>query len=229
MAAEGVREAAVTPHIGHSWPLEIESLAGRAADLQREIDARELGVRLHAGGEIHPRRALSLTDEELEILSLGPAGSRWLLLEAPFGGIDEHFADICKELRGRGYGLLIADPERAAGLLDRGGLEVLQAELAAGALLQVNVCSLLGNHGIRVQDAAVHLLRNGLAFVLASDGHPGSREHTLRLGYVLALRTGASSVQGWRLTQANPRFLLAQGIPPEPSAEAARALELMLD
>lgn len=65
--------------------------------------------------------------------------------------------------------------------------------------------------------------------MLASDGHPGSREHTLRLGYVLALRAGASSVQAWRLTQANPRFLLAHGIPREPSVQTARALELMLD
>jgi protein-tyrosine phosphatase len=84
---------------------------------------------------------------------------------------------------------------------------------AAGALLQVNVCSLLGNHGLEVQEIAVAIVRSGTAFCLASDGHPGTREHTLQLGFHLLLKAGASSTQAWRLTQANPRFLLASGVP----------------
>jgi protein-tyrosine phosphatase len=91
-------------------------------------------------------------------------------------------------------------------------MEILREQLALGAVLQVNVCSLLGNHGLEAQETAVALMRNGLVYVLASDGHPGAREQTLRLGFVLALRAGASSIQGWRLTQANPRFLLRHGI-----------------
>ena len=229
LAREGVREVLATPHISPSWPLEIASIPARVAALQGAIDAHELGVVVHAGGELHPDRAASLTDEELDGIAVGPTGSRWLLLEAPFGGIGDRFAATCEELRGRGYGLVVAHPERAAGLLHDGGLEILEGQLAAGAVLQVNVCSLLGNHGLEAQEAAAHLLRNGLAFVLASDGHPGTREHTLRLGFVLALRAGASSVQGWRLTQANPRFLLAQGIPQEPSPATRLALELTLD
>ncbi|GAC1435538.1 MAG: tyrosine protein phosphatase [Solirubrobacteraceae bacterium] len=229
LAREGVREVLATPHISPSWPLEIESIPGRVAALQRTIDERELGVRVHAGGELHPARAATLTDAELEAIAVGPVGSRWLLLEAPFAGIDQRYAATCEDLRARGFDLVIAHPERAAHLLHDGGLEILKGQLAAGAVLQVNVCSLLGNHGLAAQEAAAHLMRNGLAFLLASDGHPGSREHTLRLGFVLALRAGASSVQGWRLTQANPRFLLAHGIPREPSAETALALELMLD
>jgi protein-tyrosine phosphatase len=96
-------------------------------------------------------------------------------------------------------------------------------------VLQINVCSLLGNHGLSVQETAVHLLRSGLAYVIASDGHPGSRSQTLRLGFELAMRAGASSIQAWRLTQANPRFLLHQGIPQTSSPATAAALELMLD
>jgi protein-tyrosine phosphatase len=229
LAVEGVREVTVTPHISPSWPLEVASIPGRVATLQAAIDRRSLGVRLHSGGEIHPRSALSLTDRELEILAQGPTGSRWLLLEAPFGGISDHFIGICDQLRGRGYGLVIAHPERAGRLLDDGGLDLLRGQLRAGTVLQINVCSLLGNHGLAVQETAVHLLRAGLAYVIASDGHPGSRSHTLRLGFELAMRAGASSVQAWRLTQANPRFLLHQGIPSTPTPATAAALELMLD
>jgi protein-tyrosine phosphatase len=229
LAVEGVREVTVTPHISPSWPLEVASIPGRVAALQKAIDKRSLGVRLHAGGEIHPRSAAGLTDGELEILANGPPGSRWLLLEAPFGGVGDHFIGICDGLRARGFGLVIAHPERAGRLLDDGGVDLLRTQLHAGAVLQINVCSLLGNHGLSVQETAVHLLRSGLAYVIASDGHPGSRSHTLRLGFELAMRAGASSVAAWRLTQANPRFLLHQGIPQTPSPATTAALELMLD
>jgi len=229
LAVEGVREVTVTPHISPTWPLEVASIPGRVAELQAAIDKRSLGVRLHAGGEIHPRSAAGLTDDELEILAQGPAGCRWLLLESPFGGVSDHFVGVCDGLRARGYGLVIAHPERAGQLLDDGGLDLLRGQLQVGAVLQINVCSLLGNHGLSVQETAVHLLRSGLAYVIASDGHPGSRSHTLRLGFELAMRAGASSIQAWRLTQANPRFLLHQGIPRTPTPATAAALELMLD
>jgi protein-tyrosine phosphatase len=229
LAQEGVREVVCTPHVSPRWALEVASIPERVAALQRLIDAQSLGIRLHAGGELHPAMAAGLTDDELELIGQGPQQNRWLLLEAPFGGIGEHFVGVCEGLRSRGYGLVIAHPERAGDLRGDGGLDLLQGQLSAGAVLQVDVCSLLGNHGLAVQETAVHLLRAGLAHAIASDAHPGSREHTLRLGFELALRAGASSVEAWRLTQANPRFLLTAGIPQAPSPATTAALELLLD
>ena len=80
----------------------------------------------------------------------------------------------------RGFAAVIAHPERAAGAGEPAGVETLRSLLEAGAVAQVNVCSLLGNNGLRVQETAVALLRCGLAYVIASDGHPGTREHTRR-------------------------------------------------
>lgn len=229
LAQEGVRDVVVTPHVNPIWALDVASIPDRVAALQSLIDKRSLGVRLHAGGELHPSSAAGLTDAELEVIAQGPHGSRWLLLEAPFDGIGPDFVDVCEGLRSRGYGLVIAHPERAGNLLHDGGLSLLREQLKAGAVLQINVCSLLGNHGLAIQETAVHLLRNGLAHAIASDGHPGTREHTLRLGLELALRAGASSVAAWRLTQANPRFLLYSGIPQAPTPATTAALELLLD
>ena len=73
------------------------------------------------------------------------------------------------------------------------------------------------------REAAAALVRSGTAFCLASDGHPGTRDHTQQLGFHLLLRAGASSVQAWRLTQANPRFLLREGISTLPLDELAVA------
>jgi protein-tyrosine phosphatase len=229
LAAEGVREVTVTPHVNGWWPLEIATIPDRTAALADALARHEIGVRVRPGGELDARFARTLTDAELELIAQGPAGGRWLLVEAPFRGIDDEFTTDVADLASRGFAAVIAHPERAARAHEPGPAARLRSLLEAGAVAQVNVCSLLGNNGLRVQETAVALLRCGLAYVIASDGHPGTREHTVALGFTLAQRAGASSVQAWRLTQANPRFLLDHGIPPVPSAATAAALELALD
>ena len=60
----------------------------------------------------------------------------------------------------------------------------------------MSVCSLLGH----------------LGWSFGPPPPPGTREQTLRLGFDLAIRAGASSVQAWRLTQDHPRTLLRAGM-----------------
>ncbi|MCW2952096.1 MAG: hypothetical protein JWQ48_1266 [Conexibacter sp.] len=226
--AEGVRDVACTSHVKRAdFPgVAIEQLAGLVVATQRAIAADGLAVRLHVGGELAHADALVLGHDALEAIALGPPSARWLLLECPFEGVDDDFVAAADRLTRFGYGLLIAHPERSPGLLEGDGLERLEPLLREGALLQVNVCSLLGNHGLDVQDAAVRLVRAGLAACVASDGHPGTREHTLQLGFHLLLRAGASSGQAYRLTQANPRLLLRNGIVRAlPPAEPAGAFD----
>jgi protein-tyrosine phosphatase len=229
LAAEGVRDVTVTPHINGYWPFEIESIPQRVAELSALLERHGVGVRVRPGGELDARHAHSLSDDQLELIAQGAPGSRWLLVEAPFRGLDESFAADCEAITARGFGIVLAHPERARNIQTPEGDAALRSLLSAGALAQVNVCSLLGNNGLDVQETAVSLLRSGLAYVIASDGHPGTRDHTVALGFVLALRAGASSVQAWRLTQDNPRFLLIHGIPTAASALSAAALELAID
>ena len=227
LASEGVRDVTVTPHVNGYWPLEVASLPRRVAALQELLDHNGVGVRVRSGGELDARHAHGLDDSELELIAQGPPGSRWLLVESPFRGLDETFEADCAAIAARGFGIVLAHPERARGAASAEGDAALRRLLGTGALAQVNVCSLLGNNGLDVQERAVELLRSGLAYVIASDGHPGTRDHTLALGFVLALRAGASSVQAWRLTQDNPRFLLIHGIPSTASALSDAALELV--
>jgi protein-tyrosine phosphatase len=79
----------------------------------------------------------------------------------------------------------------------------------------VDVCSLLGRQGDEAQAAARRLVRERLAHVLASDGHPGTsiREHTVAAGTAPAIAAGASGALARRLTYANPRVLLRDGLP----------------
>jgi protein-tyrosine phosphatase len=224
--AAGVRDVACTPHVkARSFPgVPLEELAQRRAAAQDAVDAAGLDVHLHPGGELAHPDALRLSPRELALIAQGPEEARWLLLECPFGGIGAEFMAAAERLDALGYGLLLAHPERADGIAD-GGLDRLAPLLADGALLQVNVCSLLGTHGPGPQAIAAGLVRRGLAFCLASDGHPGSREHTMHQGARALLDGGATAAQAVRLTQDNPRALVEDGFP---ALGAARPAERLL-
>ncbi len=216
LARDGVHEATVTPHVGHpEFRLDVTTIFDRTRALQAALDVARIDVRLHPGGEIHPEGAAGLSPDELDLIAHGPAGARWVLFEVPFAGIDSAWLAACRHIRESGFGLLIGHPERAAGFL-RGGHELLRPELAAGALLQVNVCSLMGRHGPEAYEGAVRLVRDGHAYVLASDGHGRNRAHTLAAGPAAAGAAGVSPLRIEQLTRANPRFLLRDGIPREP-------------
>jgi protein-tyrosine phosphatase len=213
MVAAGVRVATVTPHVGNPYfDVDLWSIPERCAALQRTLDEEGLPLRLRHGGEVHPEAAADLTVAELEVIAHGPRGARWVLAEVPFAGIDDRFLDGLQAIRGRGFGVVIAHPERAAGILD-GGLARLRPAMEAGAVLQVNACSLLGRQGPEALAAAEHMIRVRLAYIIASDGHPGHRDHTLTDGEIVAGAAGASPAQIVQLTQANPRFLLRHGLP----------------
>jgi protein-tyrosine phosphatase len=206
--AEGVRDVSTTPHIKRNHhPFALEVLQALRDTLQRAIDAEGLDVTLHRGGELAHEDALTLEPEELELIAQGPARAPWLLLECPFEGLDDIFDAAVSRLTGLGYGLLLAHPERADS-----ELEEWQPHLEQGALLQVNVSSLLGHHGRRPRDLAETLVRSGRAYCLASDTHPGTREATLPEGHRALTRLGVSEIQATRLTQSNPSFLLREGI-----------------
>ena len=62
--------------------------------------------------------------ERLDLLAQGPPGARWLLVETPFECVGGAFHAATDELRERGFGVLIAHPERSAdaALNDAAGL-----------------------------------------------------------------------------------------------------------
>ncbi len=94
-----------------------------------------------------------LTQLELDVIAQGPRPGRWLLVEAPWHPIGEDFHAATDELRDRGFGVMIAHPERSAdaALDDSAGL---RRELAAGSLAQVNAQSITGQHGTDARAAA---------------------------------------------------------------------------
>lgn len=226
----GVQEVLVTPHVGHpDFGVDPHEVAVRTGALQDVLDREGIWLTLHPGGEVHADAAAVLDTAALAAVAAGAAGGRWVLLEAPFGGLDAAFLAAHRRIGRLGYGAVIAHPERSPGVLADGGAR-LRTLRAAGAVLQVSVDSLLGVHGPDAQHAGEHLVRSGAAYVVASDGHGGHRSQTLGQAPRLLADLGLTAGQTHRLTSSNPLFLLRHGIPRDPSArDARRARERAVD
>ena len=133
---DGTRLAVATPHVRSDHLLSVDQLHERVRTLQHELDRERIELRLLPGAELGHEMVACLSDGALQTIAQGPPGRRWILLEAPFDGLTEDFHEAADELRTRGFGVLMAHPERMAGIAaadDR----ALAHELKRGTLLQV--------------------------------------------------------------------------------------------
>jgi protein-tyrosine phosphatase len=123
-------------------------------------------------------------------------------------------------IRRQGWRPILAHPERYRNHDSR--LTVLSRCRAAGAHLQVNAGSFLGQHGDRARLLATTLLSLGWIDYLASDYHARGVPATARAAALLAKRGAEAQVQ--RLCVENPARILS-GEGPLPVAPLADGLK----
>ena len=201
--AAGTGTIVATPHVEQ---VDVRSLPERVDEVRRALAAEGLDLDVEVGGELKPESIGGLGHEELEIIAHGPPGARWLLYEVPFRGVDDVFVDGARELRERGFGLLLAHPERSRAILEE-GLARLDPLIRGGALVAANVGPLSGRESEPRRVAARRILERGMVDVVATDAHPPRRPYQLR---DVARMTGDAQA---RLTSHTPARLLREGIP----------------
>jgi protein-tyrosine phosphatase len=181
-ASDGIAAVCATPHIRRDHVVDIDSIAGRVAALQAELDRRGLAVRLVPGGELSALDADGLGAEELGRVALGGEGG-WLLLEPAPGPIDGALGELVGRLHARGLRVIVAHPERHAGPDFVARLHELSA---AGCLIQWTA-DFIARAG--EGDPVLELAREGLIHVLGSDAHSS------RAGRPVALTAGLRRLQ----------------------------------
>lgn len=209
-----------TPHVRADQVTDVVQLPDRVAELEDRLARERVQLSVCCGAELGHEMVGRLGQHELDLIAVGPPGARWLLLEAPFEGFDENVHAAAAELRDRGFGVVLAHPERAAGALD-GDADAIRRELRAGSVLQVNAWSLNGDHGETAERAAFALLRDGLAGLVASDAHGGWRAPGLSFAFEEMVGSGIGEAMARRLTDERPIQLLTRGISPRVPALAA--------
>lgn len=212
-ALEGTEAIVATPHVEH---VEVSELPHHVRELRSALDREGIDLHVECGGELKPFSIPSLSHDELDVIAHGPPGRRWILLEVPFHGFGDDLVEGADELRRRGFGVVLAHPERASGF--RGSIPALNEQVERGARIQMNVGPLTGEESPERVDAARRLLRTGLPAALATDAHPPNRPYTLLQGAALAARNGASDAEARRLVDDGPRGLLTEGLRFQPLA-----------
>jgi protein-tyrosine phosphatase len=207
-AAAGTTTIVATPHVE---VVDVQQLPDRVREVRDALAGAGIALEVRCGGEIKPFSLPALHQEDLELVAHGPPGARWVLYEVPFSGPDDEFVAGARELRGRGFGVLLAHPERSRGMLER-GLPAVDARVREGAMVAANVGPLLGLEGEGRRRTAEHLLRRGLPAVVATDAHAPERPYTLAMGAEAVERVAGRADVARRLTADAPARLLDEGI-----------------
>jgi protein-tyrosine phosphatase len=218
--ADGSGTVVATPHVRKDFVTEPLELLERVRELRAALRAAGVHVDVCCGGELGHDLVGLLDQPQLEAIAQGPAGNRWLLVEAPFEGLTAEFQAATAELRERGFAVVIAHPERVAFAGGDEAIGRLMAELEAGSVAQLNAQSLLGDHGREARDAAHAYVAGGLAGLVASDAHGELRPPSLGAAWATMIDAGIGPRTAWSLTRGRPGRLLGEGLA-SPSALAA--------
>ena len=226
-AAEGTRTIVTTPHVHPSCDTDVSTLPDRVEEIRARLAAERIPIEVLCGAELAHYMVPRLSAVDLETIAQGPAGRRWLLLEAPLSGLDATYTAAADELRERGFGVVVAHPERALGADETGwragadetGWRAVEHELAAGSALQINAWSVAGLYGERKRTMALTFLRRAARAVIASDAHGGARMPALGLALDALATEGVGDPR--RFVDAGPHALLAHGLAARPNFLAA--------
>jgi protein-tyrosine phosphatase len=228
LRAEGVVELATSSHLSGWLVYEEGALAERLhrleqgfVQLETACAGREDVPRLFFGQEI-----LTPTPEVAERVFAQPGpglrGTRYALCEWGFDP-EGDLVQVVRAILAAGKQVIVAHPERYRSGGQPIAIEPIRAWKDAGALLQVNCGSLLGEHGPGHETLAWRLVEEGLADLCASDHHADNRPTSPRAAAALFVARGASE-QARLLFSENPRRILADRdtlpVPPF-SAQAA--------
>jgi len=207
-ARNGTTVLFATPHVWPALPLPQErEEAIRASHAEMAPAAADFGLDLRLGFELTPTPAL--LDEDSNRFRLGDLPA--VLMEVPFHGSLSLAERLGEHIEEAGLVPVIAHPERSEAVLADPSLAAAMAE--RGWLLQVNATSIVGYHGSEIEASAWRLLDDGLASLIASDGHRRARPpHLLEAFRAVQARLGegADALFDGRALPAGDRVDLAE-------------------
>lgn len=197
---DGVTRTAVSPHL-FGWLAEKNRLDAQLDRLESVFDellgfvaGRRDVPHLHFSQEILcPTPAIA--QAVFRTARPGVRGTDYALVEFGFD-LRGDCGDVVRAVTGCGKRMIVSHPER----FRRDGRAVSVAEITtwkdAGAALQVNGGSLLGEHGSSSRTTAWRLLHAGLADIVSSDHHADQRPISPKQVYdAIVARGGAEQAQ----------------------------------
>lgn len=136
-------------------------------------------------------------------------GTSFVLIEFPFMSIPPHSVPALRNVVERGWVPVVAHPERYRNMT--ANHDLVEHWRDAGARIQVNSGSLVGQYGAAARTIAWELLRRGCVDYMSSDYH--SRGKLLVTDAAAALEKRGGSLQLHTLMTENPERLVRNEMP----------------
>lgn len=215
-ARAGTHTIVATPHVSWRYRNGALQIEGIVRELNDRLNADRVALDIRPGAEVAATNIPEADPADLPHLSLG--GGPWLLLEPPFTPVVTGLDDIVYSLMRRGHSIVIAHPERCAGL--HRDPEMLASLVRAGALTSITAGSLTGRFGTHVRRFAMQLFGEGLAHNVASDAHDTMQRPPGMAAEIE--QAGLSELREW-LTELVPAAILTgDPIPARPALRPPR-------
>jgi protein-tyrosine phosphatase len=210
--AEGVTNLSVSPHL-FGWLTDepgalgkrLDRLESAFAELEQVCNRRVDVPRLFFGQEIlcpTPQIATRVFEEQ----RAGYRGTDYALVEFGFD-LPSDVIGVIRAVLDSGRRILISHPERYRRIRANVHIDELRSWHEAGALLQVNAGSLVGDYGSAIEQLAWQLLKDGLAHVISTDHHADSRVVSLRSAYQAIVARGGRETARVLLSENTSRVL----------------------
>ena len=166
---DGIRTIVATPHYrpgSFEYPHEL---------LQAKLDQLKAAlVKAQVGLEVLPGADVTITPELNEYIIRYPyltinGTGRYFLAEFPHAAVPPNWDTFLYEMIRKGKTPIITHPERNGWFLSHP--EKLSPFVRAGGLVQITAMSVTGEGSEESRRYAVHLIKSGLAHIIATDAH----------------------------------------------------------
>lgn len=158
-----------TPHHNNGkYTNPANQVIGQVAELQKELDLRNLQLTLLEGQEVRITGTLLEDIANGEIL-FTDLDDTYILIEFPTGEVPAYTEQLFFNLMSQGHTPVIVHPERNA--VFRKDPNLLIPFLEMGVLTQLTAPSIVGVFGKDIQKTAKQMLKHNMLYMVASDAH----------------------------------------------------------
>lgn len=211
--ADGVTALAVSPHVSENYPTTPAQMQGALSEARYALAAAQVPLEIFGGAEVAIDFMTKLTDDDLMGLTLGGSG-KYMLLECPYAAWPMELEPQSQRLAVLGVRVLLAHPERSAGVQAAGGIDRLALAVERGMMVQLTAGSLSGRFGRTAAATANEMLARDLVHVISSDAHNVDRRPP-RMGEAAAALKDDTLAE-WLTTGVPGAVLRGERPPPRP-------------
>lgn len=183
LAAEfGIRGIIATPHyIDGLYTSDYESNLYKQYRLRRELEKSGIDIELYLGNEVSATLDLPRLIKLKKVTTLN--NSRYLLVELPPYDIPIYMERLIFDLGLEGYVVVLAHPERNESIINKP--DRLYNMIKLGALVQMNISSIVGGYGRRIERTSRKLLEQHMVHIVGTDSHSSRMQKEMEEGISL--------------------------------------------